>query len=100
MLNGKKLGRWASAGVGFVVMFVMEMWHGFTLPYIVGGVYNGLLLGGENLLGLTTADKRKMKKPIYVARCIIVNGLFALNTILMTVPQDKLLEIIKGFIRL
>ena len=100
VLNGKKLGRWASAGVGFVVMFVMEMWHGFTLPYIVGGVYNGLLLGGENLLGLTTADKRKMKKPIYVARCIIVNGLFALNTILMTVPQDKLLEIIKGFIRL
>ena len=100
VLNGRKLGRWASAGVGFVVMFVMEMWHGFTLPYIIGGVYNGILLGGENLFGLTTADKRKMNKVVYVARCIIVNGLFALNTILMTVPHDKLMEVIKGFAKL
>lgn len=100
VLNGKKLGRWASAGMGFLVMFVMEMWHGFTLPYIIGGVYNGMCLGLENLFGLTTVDKRKMKKSVYVMRCIIVNGLFAVNTLLMTVSPSQLVEIIKGFMRL
>ncbi len=100
VLNGKKLGRWASAGMGFLVMFVMEMWHGFTLPYIIGGVYNGLCLGLENLFGLTTADKRKMKKPIYIMRCIIVNGLFAVNTLLMTVTPSQLIEIVKGLVTL
>ncbi len=100
VLNGKKLGRWASAGMGFAVMFVMEMWHGFTLPYIIGGVYNGLCLGLENLFGLTTVDKRKMKKPVYVLRCIIVNMLFAFNTLLMTVTTEQFMEILKGFIRL
>lgn len=100
VLNGKKLNRLASAGVGFAVMFVMEMWHGFTPPYLVGGVYNGLCLGMENLLGLTTADKRKMNKAVYVIRCIIVNMLFALNTLLMTVTTEQLAEILKGFLTL
>lgn len=100
VLNGKRLGRWASAGMGFLVMFVMEMWHGFTLPYIIGGVYNGLCLGLENLFGLTTVDKRKTNKAVYVIRCIIVNALFAFNTLLMTVNTEQLIEIIKGFVRL
>lgn len=100
VLNGKKLGRLASAGMGFLVMFIMEMWHGFTLPYIFGGVYNGLCLGLENLFGLTTVDKRKMKKPVYIIRCIIVNGLFALNTLLMTVTPTQLIDVLGGFIKL
>ena len=100
VLNGKRLGRLASAGMGFLVMFVMEMWHGFTLPYIVGGVYNGLCLGLENLFGLTTVDKRKMNKAVYVIRCIIVNALFAFNTLLMTVNTEQFIEIIKGFTKL
>lgn len=100
VLNGKRLGRWASAGMGFVVMFVMEMWHGFSLPYIVGGVYNGLCLGLENLFGLTTVDKRKMNKAVYVFRCIAVNALFAFNTLLMTVTPEQFFEILKGSIRL
>ena len=100
VLNGKRLGRLASAGMGFIVMFVMEMWHGFTLPYIIGGVYNGLCLGLENLFGLTTADKRRMNKAVYIMRCIAVNALFAFNTLLMTVNTEQFIEIIKGFIRL
>ncbi len=100
VLNGKKLNRLASASVGFMVMFVMDMWHGFTLPYVVGGVYNGICLGMENLLGLTTADKRKMNKAVYVIRCIIVNMLFALNTLLMTVTTEQFIEIFKGFLTL
>lgn len=98
VLNGKKLGRLASAGMGFLVMFIMDLWHGFTTPYLISGVFNGLFLGFENLLGLTTVDKRKIKKPIYILRCIIVNGFFAVNTLLMTTSPSQLIEILKGFI--
>lgn len=99
VLNGKKLGRFASAGIGFAIMFIMEMWHGFTIPYVIGGVYNGLCMGLENLFGLTKADKRKMKKPIYVLRCFIVNFAFAFNTLLFTVTPEQFIEIMKGLIR-
>ena len=100
VLNGKRLGRFMSFVVGFMTMFVMEMWHGFTLPYIVGGVYNGLCLGLENLFGLTKADKRKMKKPVYILRCFIVNFLFALNTLLFTVTPEQFFTVLRGFITL
>ncbi len=98
VLNGKRLGRLASAIVGFFTMFVMEMWHGFTFPYIIGGVYNGLCLGLENLFGLTKVDKRKMNKAVYVLRCVIVNALFAINTLLFTVSADEFMRIMESFI--
>lgn len=99
VLNGKRLGRIASACAGFCTMFVMEMWHGFTLPYVIGGVYNGLCMGLENLFGLTRADKRKMKKPLYYARCFLVNFAFAFNTLLFTVTPEQFIEIMKGLIK-
>lgn len=99
VLNGKKLNRFASAAVGFMTMFVMEMWHGFSLPYVIGGIYNGLCLGLENLFGLTRADKRKMKKPVYFIRCFLVNFAFAFNTLLFTVTPEQFVEIMKGFVR-
>ena len=99
VLNGKKLKRVPSALVGFSIMFVMEMWHGFTLPYIIGGVYNGLCLGLENLFGLTKADKRKMNKLVYVIRCLFVNTAFAVNTLLFTVTPDEFMRILQSFTR-
>lgn len=99
VLNGKKLNRFASACVGFATMFIMDMWHGFSLPYVIGGIYNGLCLGLENLFGLTKADKRKMKKPVYFIRCFLVNFAFAFNTLLFTVTPEQFIEIMKGFVR-
>lgn len=100
VLNGKKLKRVPSALVGFSIMFIMEMWHGFAFINVIGGIYNGLCLGLENLFGLTTADKRKMKKPIYILRCFIVNFAFAVNTLMVTVSGEQFFEILRGFIRI
>lgn len=100
VLNGKRLKRIPSALVGFAIMFVMEMWHGFAFINIIGGIYNGLCLGLENLFGLTTADKRKMNKGVYILRCFIVNFLFAVNTLMVTVSGEQFFEILRGFIRI
>lgn len=99
VLNGKKLNRIASSAVGFCTMFVMEMWHGFSFPYVIGGIYNGLCLGLENLFGLTKADKRKMNKVLYVFRCFVVNAAFAVNTLLFTVSPSQFMDILRSFIR-
>lgn len=99
VINGKKLGRLTSACVGFATMFVMEMWHGFTLPYVIGGVYNGLCMGLENLFGLSNVNKRKMNKAVYVLRCFLVNFAFAFNTLLFTVSAEQFFEIMKGLIK-
>lgn len=98
VLNGKRLGRIASAAVGFATMFVMEMWHGFSLPYIIGGIYNGFCLGFENLFKITNVDKRRTKKPVYIMRCLIVNFLFALNTLLFTATPEQFVRIMQGFL--
>lgn len=99
VLNNRRLGRLASAGLNFAVMFIMVMWHGFGFMNVLCGVYNGLCMAIEALLGLSTVDKRKTKKPVFVARCIIVNFLFAINTLSNNVSTEQVFEIIRGFIK-
>ena len=72
------------------------MWHGFNIPYLLAGVYNGALLAGENLLGLTTVSRRKTKKPVYILRCACVNLLFAVNTLVFTLNTEQVFFVLRG----
>ncbi len=96
----KRLGRGVSALIALGTMVIMSLWHGFNLPYLLAGVYNGALLALENLLGLTTVNKRKTKKPVLLLRALAVNFLFALNTLVFTLPAGQVPEVLRGFIRL
>ena len=96
----KRLGKPVTVLIAFFTMVVMSLWHGFNLPYLLAGAYNGLLLAGENLLSLTTVNVKKTKKSVYYLRCIAVNFLFALNTLVFTLPPEKLPEILRGFFRI
>lgn len=95
VLNGKKLNKFVSAVIGFVTMLVMSLWHGFTQPFIVSGVYNGLLLAIENLFGITKADKKKNKAVFYL-RCVIVSFLFGINTMIFIFDFDTILKVLCG----
>ncbi len=96
----RKLSRGISALIAFVTMVVMSLWHGFNLPYLLAGCYNGLLLAGENLLGLTTVNRRKAKRWVLAVRCLLVNFLFALNTLVFTLPPETAAAVLRGFLRL
>ena len=96
----RKLSRGVSAAIAFVTMVVMALWHGFNLPYLLAGCYNGALLALENLLGLTTVSKKKTKKGVFVLRCVLVNFLFALNTLVFTLSPETVLAVLRGFLRL
>lgn len=96
----KKLNKGVSALIALATMVVMSLWHGFNLPYLLAGVYNGVLLALENLLGLTTVNRRKAKKPVLFFRCLAVNLLFALNTLVFTLPAGQAPAVLRGFVRL
>ena len=96
----KKLRKSTTALIAFCTMVVMSLWHGFNLPYLLAGAYNGLLLMGENLLSLTTVNVKKTKKSVYYLRCLAVNFLFALNTLVFTLPPEKLPDVLRGFFKI
>ena len=98
LLHNKRLSKVKSAGIALVVMVVMALWHGFTVPFLTTGLYLGVLLAAENLLGLTSPGKKWTPKR--VLRCFVVNFLFGINTLLFITDFRTALDIVLGLFRL
>lgn len=97
----KKLGRGKAAALALLTMVIMALWHGFRLDYLlVCGFYLGGLLALENLFGLTTCSRRKTSAFKFYVRCFIVNFLFAVNTLVFTLPEGGILSVLRGFVSL
>lgn len=100
LLNGKKLSRKVAAAIGFGTMMFMSLWHGFTRLMVLDGIFNGILLAAENLLGLTTVDRKKSSRGYFVFRCVLTNVIFAFNTMFYTMTAEQLFSAVRGFITL
>jgi len=98
LLHNKRLSKVKSAGIALVVMVVMALWHGFTVPFLTTGLYLGALLAAENLLGLTSPGKKWT--PVRALRCLAVNFLFGINTLLFVTDFRTALDIVSGLFRL
>lgn len=100
VVGGKRLNKYISAAIGFCTMLVMSFWHAFDLMAMGTGIYMGVFLAVENLFGLTTVDRRKTSKALFAFRCLVVNGLFAINSMFYTMSGTQLLQAVRGFFRL
>ena len=100
VVSGKRLGRPASAAIGMGTMLVMSMWHGFTWENLACGAFMGGLLALENLLGLTTADRRRTPKGIFWLRCALVNFAFGINALSFSMDLGQMWDVVKGLVRL
>jgi alginate O-acetyltransferase complex protein AlgI len=98
VLSGKKLTHVQGALIGFFTMFFMCMWHGFSAFYVIDGVIFGFVLAFENLFGITTVNRRKVKKSYFIFRCFVANSIFAVNSLLLTLGGPAAIKIIKGFL--
>lgn len=92
----KKLTKIQGGIIGFFTMVIMALWHGFNLPYVLAGAYLGLILLFENIFSLTTLNKRNTNKFYFGFRCLLTNLLFGLNTLVFTLPKDKVIKVILG----
>lgn len=98
VLNGKRLKRVQGAIVAFLTMTIMSLWHDVSLPSMLSGGFMGVCLAVENLLGLTTVDKRRMSRPVYLLRCCIVTGLFSVNSLLFILEPAQILVVLHAFL--
>ena len=99
VVAGKKLNKYISALIALCTMIVMALWYGFTPVYLLQGAAMGVLLALENLLGLSTVDKRKTKKWVYALRCAFVTVIFSADILCFTLTRDELLRALAGFFR-
>lgn len=97
LLGGRRLNKWAGAAVAFCVMVLMSLWHGFSKLYLLDGILLGAILALENLLGLTTVNRRKAPKWYFVLRCVVTVYLFALNSMAFTLSTGEIRQVIGGF---
>lgn len=100
VFNGKRLSRPVGAVIGFCTMVVMGLWYDFGLASLLSGVYMGVLLGLENLLGLSTVDKRRTPKVVLWGRRLAVNVLFAVSTLAYAMEPEQIFDVLKGLFRL
>ena len=100
VLNGKKLTKYHGAVIGFGTMMVMNLWHGFSPVYLADGLLTGSLLAAENLTGLASVNRRKVKKSYFRFRCALVTLLFGFDTIFYTLSSEQLHRVLQGFLRL
>lgn len=98
VVSGKHLNKIQGALIGFFTMFFMCLWHGFSVAYLIDGILLGAVMASENLLGITTVNKRKVRKSYYIFRCTIANTIFALNSLLLTLGAPGALQVLKGFL--
>ena len=96
----KKITKFQGGLIGLMTMVIMSMWHGFNVPYLLAGIYLGLILFIENIFSITTLNKRTTNALHFRIRCIITNFLFAINSLVFTLPHDRVLPVIKGLFTL
>ena len=92
----KKLNKYQGGFIGFSTMLIMALWHGFYWHYALAGAYLGLILFFENVFSLTSLSKRTTNKFYFAFRCLLTNFLFAVNTLVFTIPKEDVLKVIFG----
>ena len=100
VFSKKKLNKFKTSCIVVFTMLVMGLWHGFSIPFIIGGLYNGLLLAVENMTSKTFINRRKVSRLNLGIRCFFVNFLFALNTLTFTLAANEIVPVLKGFLKL
>ena len=92
----KRLTKIQGGIIGVFTMVTMALWHGFNVPYVIAGVYLGMILFFESIFSLTTLNRRTTNKIYFAFRCLLTNFLFGLNTLVFTLPKDKVVKVILG----
>ena len=95
----KRLTKLQGGLIGLFTMIIMSLWHGFNIPYVIAGIYLGCILLLENIFSLTTLNKRTTNKVYFTFRCLLTNFLFGLNTLVFTLPREKVIDIILGLFK-
>ncbi|MCZ8523571.1 MULTISPECIES: MBOAT family O-acyltransferase [Paenibacillus] len=85
-----------AAGLSVLIMVLIGLWHGFSWLYLCWGVYHGIVIALENLLGRTTVNKRKVSRTYFYARCALTQVIVTLAIVVYSPNEAVVLKIYRG----
>ncbi|PWK09646.1 MBOAT family O-acyltransferase [Tumebacillus permanentifrigoris] len=97
VLSRRNMSRMVAGGVSLLIMIGVGLWHGFDWLFLGWGLYHGVLLLLENLLNLTTVNKRKAHPAYYWSRALVTNAGVAFGTIYFSKDLATAGRILHGF---
>ena len=98
LLHNKRMSKSRAALTAMVVMMLMSLWHGFSIQIIVMGFLLATLMAIESFLGLTSP--KRVWTVTRVIRCVVINFLFGINTLLFFTDVQNVFAIVRGLVRL
>lgn len=98
IFSRKYTSRQAGAALSILIMVLIGLWHGFSWLYLLWGVYHGLLLAGESLLGKSTVQRRKVSARYFYYRCALTQLFVLLAVIVYSGNTETVLRIYRGLL--
>jgi alginate O-acetyltransferase complex protein AlgI len=87
-----------AAGLSVLIMVLMGLWHGFSWLYFFYGLYHGIVIALENLLGKSTVNKKKVSRAYFLARCALTQLIVTLSVIVYSGSTETVLKIYRGLL--
>lgn len=87
-----------AAALSLLIMTLIGLWHGFTWPYFLYGLYHGVIMAAENWFGWTLVNKKKVSKAYYYFRCSLTQSLVGVSVIVYSNDMDTISKIFRGLL--
>ncbi|GIP35642.1 MBOAT family O-acyltransferase [Paenibacillus sp. J2TS4] len=94
----KAISKTTGASLSLLIMVLIGLWHGYTWPYLLYGLYHGCLIALENLFGFSLVNKKKVSKPYYYFRIIWTQTLVAFSVIVYSGNIEIAMKIYRGLL--
>jgi alginate O-acetyltransferase complex protein AlgI len=85
-----------AAGLSILIMVLIGLWHGFSWLYFLYGLYHGIVIALENLLGKSTVNKKKVSRTYFLARCAFTQLIVTASVIVYSGSAETVLKIYRG----
>lgn len=96
--------KWAGAAMSFGIMVLIGLWHGFNWLFVLWGVYHGIVIAIESLLGQTTVNKKKVSRSYFYFRCFVTQAIVVFAVIVYSYSPatgyETVLKIYRGLFTL
>lgn len=94
----KSPSKLTGAGLSVLIMVLIGLWHGFTWLYVAWGVYHGVIIAIESLLGKSLVNRKKVSRTYFYARCLLTQAIVTFAVIVYCPNHEIVLKIYRGLL--
>jgi alginate O-acetyltransferase complex protein AlgI len=95
-LGGMQSSRRRAAGLAFLIMVLCGFWHGFVWAFVAWGVWHGLALFIEAMVGVKPVPPSRRHGVGYWSRVLLTNAIVAFGGIWF-LPHTSMMKVFLGF---